>query len=203
VYVYKFYTDTITSFEYRNDASLRGPVQELDFDSDSDEEELIPVKSRSKKSKQAERPSKIIPALSDHSSDSDEDEDEDEEERITMANMAARSKALDEQALAEAKLDEEEMQRAVEEGDDGDEFDEDELDEDEDEEDGEQKFHLPTAEEREEEENAGGPDVHTVQRRIQEIARVLRKFKKLGEKGRYVIPFSLLGFPVEAYSCSI
>ncbi|KIK59768.1 hypothetical protein GYMLUDRAFT_169299 [Collybiopsis luxurians FD-317 M1] len=57
------------------------------------------------------------------------------------------------------------------------------MDEDEEETDGE-PFRLPTAEEKEAESNAGGPDVHVVQRRMRQCVRVLGRFAKLAEKGR-------------------
>ncbi|KAF9069909.1 NOL1/NOP2/sun family-domain-containing protein [Rhodocollybia butyracea] len=97
-----------------------------------------------------------------------------------MANIAARSKALDEKAQAEAALDVEEMQQAAyNEEDDEEDFDMDIEDE---EADGE-PFCLPTAEEKEAESSAGGPDVHVVQRRMRECVRVLGKFKKTSGKG--------------------
>ncbi|KAL0947017.1 hypothetical protein HGRIS_013161 [Hohenbuehelia grisea] len=164
-----------------DDELLRGPVEELDLGSDDDDE--VPVlKSKSKKSKQAERPKKIIP---DASSDSDSDaSEEDDEERVTMANMEARSRALDAAAAAEAELDAEELQRAAEAGEDDDDDDLDmDVDGDADEVDAE-PFHLPTAEEREAEEKAGVPDVLVVQRRMRECVKVLGKFKKRAEKGR-------------------
>ncbi|KAH8106713.1 NOL1/NOP2/sun family RNA met [Cristinia sonorae] len=168
-----------------DDDMLRGPVQELDLGSDSDEEEpAAPVRLKGKKSKQQDRPSKIIPTQSDDSSDddSDEDEDDDEDGPITMANMEARSRALDAKAAREAGLDIEELQAAVRDGEeDGDDFaDEDEEGEgDEDE-----GFQLPTAEEKEEEQKQGGPQVHVVQKRMRECVRVLGNFRKLGAKGR-------------------
>ena len=61
---------------------LRGPVQELDLGSDEeDEEDLVPSKLKGKKTKQSERPVKIIPTASDASSDEDED-DEDEDDGV-------------------------------------------------------------------------------------------------------------------------
>lgn len=106
--------------------------------------------------------------------------------------MEARSRALDAKALREAQLDVEEMQAAVREGEeDGDDFGGEEDEEGEGEEgegeDGEGGFQLPTAEEREEEKAAGGPQVHVVQRRMRECVRVLGNFRKLGTKGRYVV----------------
>ncbi|EIM90138.1 NOL1/NOP2/sun family RNA met [Stereum hirsutum FP-91666 SS1] len=166
------------------DDILRGPTQELDLGSDSDDEP-IPANIKTKKSKQADRPLKIIPTGSDASnSDSDED-DEDEDGPVTLANMEARSKALDDKAAAEAELDAEELRLAAEGGDD-DEFEGmDDMDDDEDE--GEpgaagEEFVLPSVQEREEEKKNGGPELHVVQRRMRECVRVLGKWKKLGEK---------------------
>ncbi|ESK96859.1 trna (cytosine-5-)-methyltransferase nsun2 [Moniliophthora roreri MCA 2997] len=168
----------LEDIEFDDDEPLRGPVQQFDFDSDEEDEFRRPTKT--KKSKQWERPTKIIPTASDISSDS---EGSDSDEPVTVENIEAKSKALEAKAAAEAALDIAEMQAAAME--DADEFDMDEDDEDEDdgEDDGE-KFHLPTAEELEEEKNAGGPDVHVVQRRMRECVRALQRFKKLAEKGR-------------------
>lgn len=166
-----------------SDDLLQGPPEELDLGSDDEDLDLAPAKTKGKKSKQHERPKKIIPTASDDSSDEDEDEDG----PITMANMEARSKALDAQAAREAQLDLEELQQAAQAGEEDDDF----ADEDEDEDDemggegGEtEAFHLPTTEEREEEKKAGGPDVHTVQRRMRECVRVLGNFKKRAAPGR-------------------
>ncbi|KAG6878690.1 rRNA (cytosine-C5-)-methyltransferase nop2 [Termitomyces sp. T159_Od127] len=160
-----------------DDDLLRGVVQKFDFDTD-DEEDLPLLKGR--KSKQSERPSKIIPTASDASDDSDEDS-EDENGRVTMANMEARSRALDAKAAAEAELDEEEFREAAV-------SDEEDIDgEGEPDAGGEidsEPFHLPTASEREVEKQSGGPDVHVIQRRMRECARVLGKFKRLAEKNR-------------------
>ena len=103
-----------------------------------------------------------------------------------MANMEARSKALDAQAAREAQLDLEELQQAAQAGEEDADFaDEEDEDEEMDGEGGEtEAFHLPTAEEREEEKKAGGPDVHTVQRRMRECVRVLGNFKKRAAPGR-------------------
>ncbi|KAJ4488108.1 NOL1/NOP2/sun family RNA met [Lentinula aciculospora] len=162
-----------------NDDELRGPAQAFDFGSDAEDDEPEVIIGKTKKSKQSERPIKIIPTASDDS-DSSDDSDDDDNERITMANMAARSKALDKKAAAEAALDVEEMQQAALAEEEDDDLD---MDEDEEETDG-QPFRLPTAEEKDAENNAGGPDVHIVQRRMRECVRVLGKFKRLAEKGR-------------------
>ncbi|KAF8894554.1 NOL1/NOP2/sun family-domain-containing protein [Infundibulicybe gibba] len=160
-----------------DDEPLRGPVQELDLGSDEDDEpQLMP--SKQKKSKQSERPHKIIPTASDGSDDSD---DSDEDGPTTMANMEARSRALDAKNAAEAELD-------VEEAQDGADSEEEDYEMDGPEDEGgdidAEPFHLPTAAEREEEKSNGGPDVHVVQRRMRECVRVLGKFKRLAEQGR-------------------
>ena len=156
---------------------------------DEDEEPELPVKLKGKKSKQQDRPLKIIPTGSDDSSDESED-DEDEDGPVTMKNMEARSRALDARAAREAELDAEEMRLAELAGEQSDDdlADADDVDMDEEGEGGEdsEDFVLPTAEEREEEKKRGGPDVHTVQRRMRECVRVLGNFKKLAAKGRYV-----------------
>ncbi|KAI0082735.1 NOL1/NOP2/sun family putative RNA met [Panus rudis PR-1116 ss-1] len=165
-----------------DDDMLRGPVQELDLGSDSeDEPEPAPLKLKGKKSKQQEKPLKIIPTGSD-SSDSDSSDEEDEEERITMANMEARSRALDAQAAREAELDLEEIRQAAQ-AEDEEDFEgiADEGDEDDE---GGEEFQLPTAEELEAEKAAGGPQVHVVQRRMRECVRVLSNFKRYASKGR-------------------
>ena len=174
------------AYSRTSDDLLQGEPQELDLGSDEDELELAPSKTKGKKSKQHERPAKIIPTASDDSSD---DEDEEDDGPITMANMEARSKALDAQAAREAQLDMEELQRAAQAGDDDDLADDDEDEDEEMDDEGREAeaFHLPTAEEREEEKKAGGPDVHTVQRRMRECVRVLGNFKKRGAPGRYAV----------------
>ncbi|KAI0748264.1 NOL1/NOP2/sun family RNA met [Daedaleopsis nitida] len=171
-----------------DDNLLNGPVQELDLGSDDEDEPELPVKLKGKKSKQQERPLKVIPTASDDS-DEDEDEYEDDDGPVTMKNMEARSRALDARAAREAELDAEEMQQAElagEESDGDDLGDVDDVDMDEEGEGDEDSgaFVLPTAEEREEEQKRGGPDVHTVQKRMRECVRVLGSFKKLAAKGR-------------------
>lgn len=159
-----------------SDEPLRGPVQEFDFGSDEEEEvQLIP--SKVKKSKQFERPAKIIPTASD-ASDSDDSDEGEEGGKITMANMEARSRALDEAVAAEAELDAEELRQAALEADDED------VDMADDEEEVDGEIRLPTAAEREEEKARGGPDVHTVQQRMRHCVRVLGNFKKRAEKDR-------------------
>jgi len=137
----------------------------------------LPKKLR--KSKQAERPTKFVPTLSD-----EEDSDSDQEDGpITAKNIESRSRALDEKAAREAELDMEEMQNAALEN-----IDEEDIDMEGEGED-EEEFHLPTAEERAEEKNHVA-DVHVVQRRMRECIRVLGNFRKLGTKGRYVFQSS-------------
>ncbi len=171
---------------------LKGPVQELDLGSDDDDDEPeLPVKLKGKKSKQQERPLKIIPTGSDASSDeSDGDEDEDEDGPITMKNMEARSRALDARAAREAELNAEELRQAElageQSGDDLADADDVDMDEEGEGADDSEGFVLPTAEEREEEKKRGGPDVHTVQRRMRECVRILGNFKRLAAKGRCV-----------------
>jgi hypothetical protein len=112
-------------------------------------------------------------------SDSEIDvENEDEDAHVTASNFAARSRALDARATREAQLDDEEFQMAAQAN--ADEFagieDMDENDEEVDEP-GAEDFVLPTAEEREEEKKAGGPEVHVVQKRMRECVRILKRWK--------------------------
>jgi len=97
-----------------------------------------------------------------------------------MANMEARSRAIDEAAAADAELDAEELRREALEAGDENMSDDQEVDD---------EIRLPTAAEREEEKAKGGPDVQTVQERMRHCVRVLGNFKKHAEKGRWV--FSL------------
>lgn len=173
-----------------SDDLLGGTVQELDLGSDDEEVTLLPLKpNKSKgKSKQLERPLKIIPTGSDMSSDEDSDEDG----PVTIANMEARSRAMDDKAAQEAELDADELRNAelagAADGDLGDIDDEDadmEGDEEQD------AFQLPTAEERDAEKKSGAADVHVVQRRMRECVRILGNFKNRAAKGRWVM-FSIL-----------
>lgn len=97
-----------------------------------------------------------------------------------MANMEARSRALDAKATAEAELDEKEFQGINE--------DQDDLDVnnavDENGDIDAEPFHLPTVAERETEKQNGGPDIRLVQRRMRECVKVLDNFKRLAEKDR-------------------
>lgn len=164
-----------------SDDFLGGRTQELDLGSDASDGEVVQPKFKSKKSKQASKPTKIIPDGSSSDSSSEEDEDEGP---VTLSNMEARSRALDVRAAKEAQLDAEELQLAEQIGaEDDDELDENDGDgasEAEGEDEG--AFVLPIAAEREEEKRLGGPDVHVVQRRMRECVRILGKWKKLGEK---------------------
>lgn len=166
-----FAVDSLDDLDIDDDDLLRGVPEELDLGSDDEEVELLPQKGR--KSKQAERPTKIIPTASDEDSD---DESDNEDGPITAKNIESRSRALDEKAAREAELDIEEMQNAAFEGSDED------IDMEGEGEDAE-AFHLPTAEEREEEKNHVA-DVHVVQRRMRECVRILGNFRKLGARGR-------------------
>ncbi|KAJ7905391.1 NOL1/NOP2/sun family RNA met [Mycena olivaceomarginata] len=147
-----------------DDDIFRGPVQEFDFGSDEDEPEPAPL-LRGRKSKQSGPAPKI---------------EDDEEDRITIANMAARSRALDEKAAADAELDIAEQQAAAASDDEDEDID---MEEDVNGDIEGAPFRLPTAAEREEE-KITVPDVHTVQRRMRECVRILGKFKRLAEKGR-------------------
>ncbi|KAI0318653.1 NOL1/NOP2/sun family-domain-containing protein [Amylostereum chailletii] len=165
-----------------DDDPLRGPAMELDLGSDESDDELIPLPSKlkSKKSKQAERPTKIIPTGSDDSSDEDEDE---EDGPVNIANMEARSRALDVRAAQDAELDAEEMRLEDQVEDDDDEFDGvDDMEEDEVADEGAEGFVLPTAEERDAERKSGGGEVHIMQRRMRECVKILGRWKKLGVK---------------------
>jgi ribosomal RNA methyltransferase Nop2 len=148
----------------------------------TDDDVPPPVSLKSKKSKQAERPKKIIPTLSDVSS-SEEDEDEDDEP-VTMDNMARRSRKLEAQAAAEAELDLEEAQADAQLAEDEDDDVDMDANEDTNGDMDIEPFHLPTASELEQEKATGGPDIHLVQRRMRECVRVLAKFTRRAEKGR-------------------
>ncbi|KAI0035702.1 NOL1/NOP2/sun family RNA met [Vararia minispora EC-137] len=169
--------------EYELDESdnFHDSTMELDLGPDeADEPELETSKLRSKRSKQAERPTKIIPTGSDASTNSEDSEDDGP---INMENMEARSRALDARAAREAELDIEELRRAAMEGDDDEEFDgANDMEEDEVAEADGDGFVLPTAAEREAEKAAGGPEVHIVQQRMQHCVRILGQWKKRGAK---------------------
>ena len=108
--------------------------------------------------------------------------------KTTIANMEARSRAMDAEAAREAELDAQELQDAVAAGEmDGDGLDE--MDGDDEEGGPSEPVKILTPEEREAEKKAGGPDVFTVQRRIRHCVRVLENFKKLGA-GRYGVCIS-------------
>lgn len=95
--------------------------------------------------------------------------------QVTAKNIEKRSKVLEKKARREAELDEEE--RLAAEAADGDAVDmaiDEEL----------EGFHLPTAEEKEEEAKSGGADLVTIQNRMKACARVLSNFNKLRAPGR-------------------
>jgi len=161
-------------------------VQEFDFDTDSEGDE--PIKLRSK---QLERPLRVIPTGSGlESSESSDSGSEDGDKRVkgktTIANMEARSRAMDAEAVREAELDMHELQDAVAAGEGGDD-DFDGMDGDEDgAEDGgpSEPVKILTPAQREAEKKAGGPDLITVQRRLRYCVRALENFRKFAE-GRY------------------
>ncbi len=102
-----------------------------------------------------------------------------------MANMAQRSRKLEVLAAEEAALAQEELKASA--FVDGEEEDEDVDMSGNEDVNGDvtvELFHLPTAEEREDEKTKGGPDLQTVQRRMRECVRILSKFKKRAEQGR-------------------
>jgi len=178
-------------------------MQEFDFDTDSEDDEPIDIPTKKQKSKQLDRPLRIIPIVSDsESSESDDSDPEGGRKKVkgktTIANMEARSRAMDAEAAREAALDMQELQDAVAAGEmEGDDFDEMDGDEDGDEESGpSEPVKILTSEEREAEKKAGGPDTLTVQRRLRHCVKVLENFKKLG-KGRYVPAFCTLVLVIE------
>lgn len=153
-------------------------MQKFDFDSDAEEEEEeeeVPAKRT--RSKQLKKPKNIIPTGSDES-DSNPSISGEEDGPITVSNMEARSRAMDQKADREAALDAEELRAA----DAGEEFDDLDVDNDEDE--GAEPFKLPTAEERAQEKGSGGPDIVDVQQRMRECVRCLNNFKRFAGKGR-------------------
>ncbi|KAH7340809.1 NOL1/NOP2/sun family-domain-containing protein [Rhizoctonia solani] len=93
---------------------------------------------------------------------SDADSD-DSDGPITAKNIEARSRRLERRAAEDAELERAEANYA---------------------EPTEAFFKLPTAEEREKEKAAGGPDVQEVQMRMAECVKVLNDFKNLAAEGR-------------------
>ena len=171
--VIRMTTSTITRILFHfllkcSDSPRNEPAQEFDFDTDEENDEF-PLSEL----QEAKQNDGTTSSDSDHSSD-------DETGHTTMANMEARSRALDAEANAEAELDVEEFQEGVT-------FEDDDIDVDAVDGNGDvsaEPFHLPTASEREAEKQSGGPDLHVVQRRMKACVRVLGKFKGLAEKGR-------------------
>lgn len=147
-------------------------MHELDLDS-SDEEDKMKKRMPKLKNRHKPPPQNIIP-------DPDSDSDSSDDERVTAVNMESRARALDEEAMLEAQLDDEELLNAA--ALDGENADMDELGDG----DGE-GFVLPSIEEREIEKQRGGPELADVQHRMQICARVLSNFKKLGARDRSVI----------------
>lgn len=141
--------------------------------------------TKPKKSKQIERPKKIIPTASSSDDSSSSSSSDDDDAPVTMANMAQRSRKLEVLAAEEAALAQEELKASA--FVDGEEEDEDVDMSGNEDVNGDvtvELFHLPTAEEREDEKTKGGPDLQTVQRRMRECVRILSKFKKRAEQGR-------------------
>jgi ribosomal RNA methyltransferase Nop2 len=161
---------------------LQHPTEELDLGSDDENDESQLILSGGKKARQHTKPGKIVPTDSDASSDSS-DSERDLDSPVTMANMEARSRALDAKAMLDADLDAEEMRFAAREDQEG---EDDDMDIDGEIDDDGEVFQLPTAEERDAEQKVGAPDVHVVQRRMRECVRVLGNFRKLAAKERLV-----------------
>lgn len=92
--------------------------------------------------------------------------------------MEAKTRALDEQAALDAEAEAEELRQAAEGAGDEEDFEMDEAGEG----DGD-GFVLPTEEEREAQKGIAA-DLHGAQRRIQQCARILGNFKKLGSRDR-------------------
>ena len=168
--------------------------QEFDFGTDDEEGDL---QTSTVKSKGSRHPKKIVPTADVPTSDDDSSSSEDDDEPLTKDNIAERSRKLEALAAEEAALAEEELKESA--------FaaagDEDVDMSGEEDENGDvdvEPFHLPTTEEREEEKAKGGPDVYSVQRRMRECVRVLSKFKKRAEQGRYVIFSSFLFSTIES-----
>ena len=167
-------------------------MQEFDFDTDLEDDEDADLSVKNK-SKLLDGPLRIIPATSGSESSFSEDSGSEGEGKTTIANMEARSRAMDAEAAREAELDMQEFQDAAVTGVMEDE-DLEEMDGDEDDE-GEggpsEPVKIPTPGEREAEKKAGGPDVITVQRRLRHCVRVLQNFKRLG-KGRCEVSIRVL-----------
>jgi 25S rRNA (cytosine2870-C5)-methyltransferase len=161
-------------------------VQDFDFDTDSGDDEAFDLSAKNQKSKTLGGPPNIIPTSSDSSPSEDsgsEDGGRKRNGKTTIANMEARSRAMDAEAAREAELDMQELQDAAAAGEVEDE-DLEEMDGDEDEGGGpSEPVKILTSEEREAEKKAGGSDVITLQRRLRHCVRVLQNFKGLG-KGR-------------------
>ena len=142
-------------------------MQKFDFDSDSEEEEEEEVPAKRTRSKQLEKPSE--------ESDSNSSISGEEDGPITVSNMEARSRAMDQRADQEAALDAQELRAA----DAGEEFDDLAVEDE-----GDEPFKLPTAEERAQEKSSGAPDIVVVQQRMRECVRRLNNFKRFAGKGR-------------------
>jgi len=168
-------------------------VQEFDFGTDSEDDEPVNFSTKKQKPGQLNRPLRMIPTgsglESSESSDSgSEGEDKKVKGKTTIANMEARSRAMDAEAAREAELDMQELQGAVAAGEGGgNDFGETDGDEDGPEDGGPSKpVKILTPEQREAEKKTGGPDLLTVQRRLRYCVRALENFRKFGE-GRFEV----------------
>lgn len=172
-------------------------MQEFDFDTDSEDDEAVDLSVKKQKPKKLDGPLKIIPTMSsEHSSSEDsgsEDGGKKRQGKTTIANMEARSRAMDAEAAREAELNVQELQDAAAAGEvEGEDLEDMDGDEDDDDEGGpSEPVKILTPEEREAEKKAGGPEVFTVQRRLRHCVRVLQNFKRLG-KGRWVYIWALV-----------
>jgi ribosomal RNA methyltransferase Nop2 len=99
------------------------------------------------------------------SGDESDSGSDDSDGPVTGKNIEARSRRLEQRAAEDAELERAEANYT---------------------EATETFFKLPTAEEREKEKEAGGPDVQEIQMRMAECVKVLNDFKKLAAEGRYV-----------------
>jgi ribosomal RNA methyltransferase Nop2 len=179
------YSTRILTIPSRSDDSLPGSAQQFDFGSGDEAVPPLPL-TKPQKSKQIERPKKIIPTASSSNDSSSSSSSDDDDAPVTMANMAQRSRKLEVLAAEEAALAQEELKASAA-FVDGEEEDEDADMSGIEDVNGDvtvEPFRLPTAEEREEEKTKGGPDLQTVQRRMRECVRILSKFKKRAEQGR-------------------
>lgn len=155
--------------------SMQPSVQDFVFGSDDTDHEDSPTTHRSGGDRLGKSKFPVEPAGSDTS--------EDDSEPLTMANMEARSRALDTKIAADIEEDVMELKKVAGEVEDGTSIADDAVASD-GIEDANQPLHLPTVGEKEEEEKNGGPSIQVVKRRMQDCVRVLRNFRQLAEKNR-------------------